>query len=154
MSGMKAALIYPTFPDYHGKLIPEVLIIFSNWRVDNLVYYDQSAFAPALVQFAHRNLAYIMIISVLYVFVTEIKHWKRRGIGSPALMLIILLIIQVILGVSILRTSIGSIPVLSGVLHQAVGILILCSALFLHYFNLESYEPVSEIKGHEINSLF
>ncbi len=142
VSGMKAALVYPTFPDYDGKWIPAVLTSLSNWSVDNLVYYDKSAFAPALIQFAHRNLAYVLIISVLYVFFREKWVWKRKGMGWPSAMLIILLIIQIILGVSILVNSIGSIPVASGVLHQAVGILILCTALYLHYFNINSTDPL------------
>ena len=37
MSGMKAGLQYPTWPDMNGKVVPEVILESGNWNVDNFV---------------------------------------------------------------------------------------------------------------------
>ncbi|MDH3650167.1 MAG: COX15/CtaA family protein [Saprospiraceae bacterium] len=138
MSGMKAALIYPTFPDFHGWIIPESLLQKSNWTVDNLVNYDQRSFAPAIVQFLHRLGAYVLIIMVLWTIRSKKRIWKNRGLHQSPTVLIILLVIQVSLGIMVLINSVGTIPIGTGILHQAVGIMVLCTAINMHYFNYAS----------------
>jgi cytochrome c oxidase assembly protein subunit 15 len=133
MSGMKAALLYPTWPDIQGVFIPDILKAGASWNVDNFVDYDQSTFAVALVQFLHRMVGYALFISGLAL------SWKYKVRAKSSLFLAVrwvfvtLLICQVILGIQVLLNSVGSIPVLYGVLHQAVAILVLSCALCLYY---------------------
>ena len=68
MSGMRAGLYYPTWPDMNGAFIPEVLLDPDNWTWHNLTNYDSYLFAPALIQFLHRILAYVLLIVTYYLF--------------------------------------------------------------------------------------
>lgn len=131
LSGMKAALNYPTWPLMNGSFIPEILMNVDNWNTGNFLLYDKSGFMPALVQFIHRNLAYIIMLLVA-IFALQWKkisesewHWISWG-------LIGIIVVQVALGILTVINSIGSIPVLLGALHQGVGILFFT---FLIYIN-------------------
>ena len=66
MAGMRAGLYYSTWPSMNGAFIPQVLLDSNNWTWHNLTNYDQFAFAPALVQFIHRMLAYLILILTVY----------------------------------------------------------------------------------------
>jgi cytochrome c oxidase assembly protein subunit 15 len=54
MSGMKAGLLYPTFPLMNGEIIPTILYDVSQWTTTNLTQYDKNGFAPTLIQILHR----------------------------------------------------------------------------------------------------
>ena len=135
MSGMKASLLYPSFPDYNGFLFPQLLLVTESWNVQNIWNYDATGLAPTLVQFLHRTLGYLLVIFGLWLArllwrrLTSRRH--RIGIG----IFIFLLVTQVLLGISVLINSIAQIPVFLGVLHQAVAILLLTSVIFLYYFD-------------------
>ena len=73
MAGMRAGLYYATWPSMNGTFIPQVLLESSNWTWHNLTNYDRFAFAPALVQFVHRMLAYILL------FLTFFFYHKKRN---------------------------------------------------------------------------
>lgn len=128
MSGTKAGLFFPTWPDQGGHFLPDMLLDFSNWRAENFINYDQHPFMPALVQFLHRNTAYLISVLILYF------AWHTRKLSlSPNLrfgtnMLVAALLIQVVLGIATVLKCQGSIPVLLGVMHQ-VGAVALLSAL-------------------------
>jgi len=133
MSGMKAALIYPTWPDFHGEWLPKVLLDWSAWNVDNFVDYDKSNFMAALVQLLHRSLAYLLIISglaIVFMF-RRVQFFARNNWFGGVF--IILLVCQVLLGIFTLLGSIGSVPILFGVLHQLGGILVLTYVILLYY---------------------
>ena len=133
MSGARAALPYPTWPSLNGHFIPPVLRDFSSWTVDNLVYYEQSLFQPALIQFFHRMTAYTLIIIVLayayQVYARSINHQLR----GPTALLVTLLITQVILGVATVTNSVGQVPVGLGVAHQFTALALVGALLYLNY---------------------
>ena len=60
MSGMKAGLFYPTWPDMNGALIPGLLFDSAQWSVENFVNYDKGPFMAALIQTLHRSVAYVL----------------------------------------------------------------------------------------------
>ena len=131
LSGMKAALNYPTWPLMNGSFIPDILMQSGNWNADNFLLYDKSGFMPALVQFVHRNLAYVIAV-LLTIFALRWKkatdsewHWISWG-------LIGIIVVQVGLGILTVINSIGSIPVLLGALHQGVGILFFTFLLYIN----------------------
>jgi cytochrome c oxidase assembly protein subunit 15 len=124
VSGMKAAMVYPTWPDMHGSWLPDILLDGSHWNAKTFLMYDQSLFMPALVQFLHRNTAYLILIVVCwisYLWLTKVAighAWMAFGLLG-------IVGIQLGLGILTLLGSVGSIPVLYGALHQGVGILFL-----------------------------
>ncbi len=133
MSGTRAALFYPTWPDMHNEMIPAIILQVENWNAENFINYDSNLFFTALVQFLHRSLAYILLIFGAYMvykyyFVLEDKLWKNSItiFGS-------LLFLQVLVGIITVIMSWGTIPVLWGVLHQAVASLLLISVVFIFY---------------------
>lgn len=137
MSGMKAGLFFPTWPDMNGALVPDVLTDGSNWHMDAFKHYDSNAFAPAFIQFFHRGVAYLLTILVL---VFTIKALKRQPMGTAKFgftLLPILLGVQVLLGIITIINCKGTIPVGWGVLHQAGGVLLLANLVFVRHFCLK-----------------
>lgn len=134
MSGTKAGLFYPTWPDMGGHVVPPILTDPANWHLDAFKHYDTNAFAPAVIQFAHRLLAYILTVLILVFAWRNLKNPPNTGAKVALSVLPVLLALQVVLGVLTLVNSLGSIPVTLGVLHQAGGILLLANLLALHHF--------------------
>ena len=132
MAGMRAGLYYASWPSMNGTFIPEVLLNSSNWTWHNLTNYDKFAFAPALVQFIHRMLAYIILILMVYFY-----HKKRNHVHTTAIKWLtlsyLLVVFQVFLGIMTLLKIKTGIPLVYGTLHQLVGILFIISLLFLYY---------------------
>ena len=143
MSGMKAALVYPTFPDYSGSYIPRLLLDTDSWSVDNFYDYDRSAWMPALVQVLHRTLGYILFIIGCVLILRFRKHWWGLGIRWSPPFMFLLLITQIIVGIMVLIKSISEIPVVLGVMHQAVAILLLTIVVYLKYFD----QPTDQFAG-------
>ncbi|WP_020537859.1 COX15/CtaA family protein [Lewinella cohaerens] len=133
MSGAKAGLFFPTWPDMNGEWVPEVLTQSSMWNVENFVNYDATLFLPALVQFTHRGVAYILTIIVLYFVWKLLKVTNSRIIKQASYLLVSMLVIQVLLGILTVVNSVGMIPVALGVLHQAGAIFLLSAVLFVDY---------------------
>ncbi len=131
MSGMKAGLSYPTFPDMNGAFIPSEILDGSNWTKENFLLYSRNSFAPALVQVLHRFTAYLLIISFVYMLVKFYKIERNKTVTTALNLLIGLFILQIFLGIITIINCKGSIPVMLGALHQAIGLLLFGSSLFL-----------------------
>ena len=133
MSGVKAGLFFPTFPDMNGEMIPSVILDGNEWNVDNLINYDKNAFAPAIIQFAHRGTAYLLIIMGLWYFshTRNIQNTNSFSIGN--ILLITMLVIQALLGILTVINCKGNIPVGLGVAHQAGALALISIALFCYY---------------------
>jgi len=133
MSGTKAGLFFPTWPDMHGSYFPHVLLDPAHWTGDSFTHYDSNPFMPTLIQFLHRNTAYVLTIMCLYFY------WKTRMLNvSPVLrraniLLISALSVQVLLGILTLINSVSTIPVVLGVLHQTGAVLLLSAIVFVVY---------------------
>ncbi len=133
MSGAKAALFYPTWPDMNGYLIPPVLQDPTMWNVENIVDYDSGLFLPALVQLLHRTVAYALTVLLLYFVYRLFQKPISRALRTGNYLLITLLVIQVGLGIATVVSSKGMVPVDLGVAHQAGAILLLSALLFVDY---------------------
>lgn len=125
MSGVKAALVYPTWPDLHGEYFPSVLFVESNWSLINFVNYDKGIFFPALVQFLHRMNGYLIFILGLIFLINIFKNSGYKALRAKASIWMVVLFLQIGLGILVLINSIGIIPVGLGVMHQALGILLI-----------------------------
>ena len=134
MSGTKAGLFFPTWPSMNGDYIPEAILNTKNWISENFTNYDKNPFAPALIQFFHRTIAYILFILVyFYYFKYKNKFYIKANILLK--MVFVLVNLQVFLGILTLLKSKGQIPVFLGVTHQLIGLLFYISLLLL-YFSL------------------
>lgn len=133
MSGTKAALQFPTWPDMNGEAVPNILFNNANWSVENFIQYDATTFLVALIQTLHRGTAYLLTIIVLWFFFKAIKLITPQSFRIGLYLLITLLITQILLGILTVVNSVGMIPVGLGVLHQAGALLFLSVALFLNY---------------------
>ncbi len=134
MSGMKAALLYPQWPDMNGKFIPDALRDGDSWKWSNVVDYDGLAvFMPALVQFSHRMLAYLLTGLILWWWISRLMRHSSTAIRRAGGIMILLLIAQILLGITTLVLSVGSIPVGWGSAHQMVAILLLSIVVFLFF---------------------
>ncbi|MEM6967265.1 MAG: COX15/CtaA family protein [Bacteroidota bacterium] len=138
MSGMKAGLQYPTWPDMNGKVVPAVVLDGDQWNVDNLVSYDTNGFTPAIVQVVHRTSAYLLILIGFWYFFLAQKV-KDYGLFQRAnIMWITMLVIQILLGIFTVINCRGSIPVGLGVMHQGGALLLLGCTLFCVYLLYKS----------------
>jgi cytochrome c oxidase assembly protein subunit 15 len=133
MAGHKAATAAPTWPDINGSMLPE-----STFREVPLAlnFIDNKI----TIHLVHRNLAYLIFI------LTCILTWKiysntlSSGLFNKFKAIpLILVIIQGILGVLSLKTSVGIVPNSWGVfewfaqLHQVTGMLLTLSYVTLFY---------------------
>mgnify|MGYP006266607049 CR=1 FL=1 len=133
MSGMKAGLYYPTWPDMNGEAVPSVLLDFSNWTVENFVNYDASLFMPAFIQIFHRTTAYVLTAVVLWFAYQGLRRAKTPHLRVGIYLLVSVLIIQVTLGILTVINSVGMVPVALGVYHQAGALLLLSAILYVDY---------------------
>jgi cytochrome c oxidase assembly protein subunit 15 len=101
------------------------------------VHYDSNPFVPALVQFFHRVVAYVLIISGLCFFFKNYKSSPSSFFQKSMWLFALMLTAQVLLGIFTLINSKGIIPVGLGVLHQGFAILLLGSMLLLRFQAVE-----------------
>lgn len=125
MSGLRAALYYPSFPDYNGAWLPANLWAATPFYKNFLENIDT-------IQFIHRTLAYLLAGFIVYYWwqVRQLRHIANPYLRPTANALLLLLVVQITMGASILLLSKHGIPVLWGVLHQATGLMLLSSLLF------------------------
>jgi cytochrome c oxidase assembly protein subunit 15 len=131
MAGMRAGLYYPSWPNMNGEFIPGVLKNSTNWNWRNMINYDSYLFAPALIQFTHRMLAYVLAAATIYMFFKlrkKVEGASIKWINSA----LILVWVQIALGVLTVINVEGKIPLLLGVSHQLTGLLYFMSLLFLY----------------------
>jgi cytochrome c oxidase assembly protein subunit 15 len=133
MSGTKAGLFFPTWPDMRGEYLPAVILDGQHWATESFLQYDTNPFMPALIQFLHRNTAYILTVMVLWF------SWKTlsRPVSTQNKQVIWLLLgvltVQVLLGIFTLINCVGKVPVDLGVLHQAGAVLLISVVLWVCY---------------------
>jgi cytochrome c oxidase assembly protein subunit 15 len=130
MAGMKAGLYFPSWPDMNGSFVPSVLKNRTYWAWENMQLYDSIPFAPSLVHFTHRTLAYVLVILTVLVFI-KYRH-KVTGMAKNVLHTMLLLVfVQVIFGILTVLNVNGKIPLFWGVIHQLTGLLYFLTLFFL-----------------------
>ena len=124
VSGMDAGTVYNTWPLMGSSYFPDdsKFIEFLN-----ITFFDN----PSLVQFMHRNLAYLIVIVYIYLsfFVFKGKNIKFR---KPIIIIGISLFLQVVLGV---LTILSGVKIVYASLHQINSILIILSTLYFIYIS-------------------
>ena len=124
VSGLDAGKIYQTWPLMGTSYFPND---FSIKGLNNFFEFDNHS----LVQFYHRNLAYIISLYILFLgFFIFIKKLKK--LIRPYLILFIFIIFQIVLGI---LTLISNLHIYLASAHQISSVLLLFSALNLYYFH-------------------
>jgi len=137
VSGMKAGLAYPTWPDMNGQIIPSALFTEKATTVGFTTYNAQDFWGRTFIQFAHRLTAYILVVLVFVFFfksrnITSDKYFK---LGLNLFPVVVLL--QAVIGIATVLNCVGKIPVFYGVLHQAGAMLLIAETVFV-IFHLQS----------------
>ncbi|OWY25243.1 heme A synthase [Sphingobacteriales bacterium UPWRP_1] len=127
MSGLRAAVFYPSFPTYNGQWIPANMGVMKPF----LLNFTENV---ATIQFTHRSLAYLLFVLIwLYWYKARKQAVNNRFFTQTVQLLPVLLLLQFGLGITVLLLSRTGIPVGFGVAHQAVGLLLLSAVLFLGF---------------------
>tara|TARA_B100001741_G_scaffold167064_1_gene138046 strand:+ start:283 stop:1308 length:1026 start_codon:yes stop_codon:yes gene_type:complete len=124
VSGMDAGQIYNSWPMMGSSYFPD------DNNFNNLFKF--SAFSdPSLVQFMHRNLAYIIL---LFYILMLIKIYKKnlKSLFLPIKIVGLFLFIQILLGV---LTLIYGAQIVLASMHQISSIFLVTSSVYLFYLN-------------------
>ena len=127
VSGMDAGQIYNSWPLMGSTYFPD------DNKIINL--FKLSAFSdPSLVQFMHRNLAYIILIFYLIIFINIYKN-KLTKFFYTINFLGLLLLIQIILGI---LTLLYGAQIIFASMHQISSIFLVSSSIYFLYLNTNS----------------
>jgi cytochrome c oxidase assembly protein subunit 15 len=124
VSGMDAGTIYNTWPLMGTSYFPDDNKIMN---ILSLAAFDD----PSLVQFFHRNLAYIILI---YYLILTLKVYRNNlnRFFLPIKIIGLFLIIQVVLGIF---TLLYGAQIYLASMHQISSIFLICSSLYFLYLN-------------------
>ncbi len=121
VSGLDAGKVYQTWPLMNLTYFPEDVIVLKF-----LDYFDFNNIS--LVQFYHRNLAYILTIYIFFLGFYIIKNNTSYFSLKPFIILSILLILQIILGI---YTLISGLNIYLASAHQISSLLLILSSINL-----------------------
>ena len=124
VSGMDAGKIYNSWPFMGRAYFPD----------DNnfINLFKFSAFSdPSLVQFIHRNLAYIIGVFYLYIFYKIYKN-KIYDLYNSLHTLGLFILLQIILGIF---TIIYGAQIYIASMHQISSIFLVTSCIYFFYIN-------------------
>jgi heme a synthase len=120
VAGLRAGLIYNTWPLIEGSLIPDGVRLLHDtpvWR---------NFFENALtVQFNHRMIAYALLVVALLHACDAVTTMRPGPALSHALALVSAITIQAALGII---TLLHQVPIALALMHQAVAIIVLAVA--------------------------
>ena len=130
VSGMDAGKIYNTWPLMGSSYFPNdsQFIEFLNLKL-----FEN----PSLVQFIHRNLAYLIVGIYIYILFFVIKD-RNEIFRKPVFIIGISLFLQIVLGI---LTLLSGVKIIYSSLHQINSILIILSTLYFLY--LSNYRKIN-----------
>ena len=124
VSGMDAGTAYNTWPLMGSSYFPDdskfieflYITVFDN---------------PSIVQFIHRNLAYLIVLFYIYLLICVFNS-PNKIFHKPILIIGISLFLQIILGI---LTILSGVKIIYASLHQINSILIIFSTLYFLYIS-------------------
>ncbi len=135
MAGLHAALVAPNWPGVNGHFFPSYLLGDGRW-------WKELTGSRIIVQWIHRGLAYLLVIFVLMWWWNARKTERTKPLFGFAIVPLLLVLFQFVLGVLTVLNSTTHIPVVLAVSHQFNGMLLLI-ALFVSLFLLKRTNPFS-----------
>ena len=131
VSGMDAGLIYNTWPLMGSSYYPDDNLFTDFFKLSTLN-------EPSLVQFIHRNLAYMITFFYLVIFV-YIRLKKLNDFKKTIYILGFLLLLQIFLGIF---TLISGAQILLASMHQISSIFLVLSTIYLVFINLKTNQQL------------
>jgi cytochrome c oxidase assembly protein subunit 15 len=124
VSGMDAGKLYNTWPLMGSSYFPDdsKYIEFLN-----INFFDN----PSIVQFLHRNLAYLIVIIYIYLLILVFRD-TNKNFRKPILIIGLSIFLQVILGIV---TLLSGVKIIYASLHQINSILVILSSLYFLYIS-------------------
>jgi cytochrome c oxidase assembly protein subunit 15 len=122
VAGLRAGLIYNTWPLIEGRLMPAASQLLFNepwWRN----FFEN----PLTVQFDHRMVAYVLLAGAILHAVDATRTWPRGTAPWGALALAGAVSLQAALGV---LTLLVQAPLALALMHQAMAMIVLTIAAF------------------------
>jgi cytochrome c oxidase assembly protein subunit 15 len=120
VSGLDAGKIYQSWPLMNSSYVPDDIQSFTN-------FYD-----PSLIQFYHRNIAYI--IFALTLFISYKTYKKDLDLFKRFLLIFSIVLFQVFLGILTLITDVN---IFIAIMHQFTGLLLVSSSILFYYKYLQ-----------------
>ena len=128
VSGMDAGKVYNTWPYMGNSYFPNDNSLINLFKL--------SAFSdPSLVQFLHRNLAYLIGFFYLFIFYKVFKN-KFYELYQSTLFLGFFIILQIVLGII---TIIYGAQIYIASMHQISSIFLVSSCIYFYYINKKFY---------------
>ena len=124
VSGMDAGSVYNTWPLMGSSYFPDDSKFI---ELLNIAFFDN----PSIVQFIHRNLAYLILIFYLYLFYFVFND-SNKIFRKPILIIGISLLLQIILGI---LTILSGVKIIFASLHQINSIVIILSTFYFLYMS-------------------
>lgn len=136
MAGMRAGSLHTSWPifinssNYFNILLSGPEQVAGSFLLD----YEDKAWVKSVVQLVHRFLAFLLLVLSI-VFVININKSKLAPLVKNAnLIMLSVLGVQYLLGILTITNIVGNnVPVVLGVLHQVVAMLLLISWLYILY---------------------
>ena len=120
VAGLKAGLLYNTFPRMGTSFLPDTLLSFEP-------FWKNFSENPSGVQFIHRYLAYFVVIIVVFLWETVRKLELTPLQRKTSNIMLSIVFIQFLLGII---TLLYAVPVTLGVLHQTGAFVLFAATLF------------------------
>jgi len=124
VSGMDAGKLYNTWPLMGSSYFPDDSK-FNEFL--NINFFDN----PSIVQFIHRNLAYLIVIIYIYLLILVFRD-TNKIFRKPIIIIGVSIFLQVVLGVV---TLLSGVKIIYASLHQINSILIILSSLYFLYIS-------------------
>ena len=124
VSGMNAGTVYNTWPLMGSSYFPDDSKFTEFLKI---TVFDN----PSIVQFIHRNLAYLIVLVYIYLLIL-VFNCPNKIFRKPILIIGLSLLLQVVLGV---LTILSGVKIIYASLHQINSILIILSTLYFLYIS-------------------
>lgn len=125
VSGLKAGLVYNTWPLMDEKIVPSEFIYFYQKMINSSFTNFEILRDHASMQFIHRILGYLVVFCNLVLSITVFNNYKIVSMS-----LIVASVAQIILGIFAVLLSV---PVWLGMLHQFGAIVLISLIVYINY---------------------
>ena len=126
VSGLDAGLLHQTWPLMGNNFFPDDIILID---LKNLLNFNEHS----LVQFYHRNLAYLISIYII-LFSFYIFRKKIVNLYKPLKILIFALVLQILLGIF---TLLSGLNIYLASAHQITSVVLVFSSINLYYHHIK-----------------
>ena len=127
VSGLDAGQIYNSWPLMNNNYFPDDSNIKNFFSLETLNN-------PSLLQFIHRNIAYLIIIFLIFFAIFVFKNEKLFYLKKNIIFVFIFLLLQIILGI---LTVISGAEIILASMHQVGSIFLISFSLILLFKSTE-----------------